>query len=343
MVLYNTSFGQHGKGRDMKISVIIPVYNTSQYLKKCISSVLEQTYANLEVLIVDDGSIDDSPQICDSFRDFDSRVRVIHQINAGVSAARNTGLSLATGDLITFLDSDDYLENNMYELLTKTLVKYNADIVHCGYKRVDEKGNIIKEVFGSHRVVSQSNCEAVSYLLQGRLFTCSLCNKLFSSRVLRDLKFDETLKINEDYHFVFNAFQKAKKVVFIDETLYRYVVQESSACNTTPTKGKMLNTVSAATLMVRDCQYKEIEPLVKKRLFTCYICFYRWMVFNEAKNKKELYSKREILKKLYKDTHNLTIKEKLNYYSLLYFFRVYRIIYRAYDKIRKPNWDVNDG
>ena len=122
------------------ISVIVPVYNTEKYLEKCVMSILNQTYKNLEIILIDDGSTDNSPQICDSLAEKDNRITVIHQPNGGVSSARNTGLDNTHGDYIMFVDSDDYIAPNMIEFLSENIG--DTDIAMCGYNSVDENGNL---------------------------------------------------------------------------------------------------------------------------------------------------------------------------------------------------------
>ena len=122
------------------ISVIVPVYNTEKYIEKCVMSILNQTYKNLEIILIDDGSTDNSPQICDSLAKKDNRITVIHQPNGGVSSARNIGLDNTHGDYITFVDSDDYIEPNMIEFLSENIGDTN--IAMCGYTSVDENGNL---------------------------------------------------------------------------------------------------------------------------------------------------------------------------------------------------------
>ena len=122
------------------ISVIVPVYNTEKYIEKCVMSILNQTYKNLEIILIDDGSTDNSPQICDSLAEKDNRITVIHQPNGGVSSARNIGLDNTHGDYITFVDSDDYIEPNMIEFLSENIGDTN--IAMCGYTSVEENGNL---------------------------------------------------------------------------------------------------------------------------------------------------------------------------------------------------------
>ena len=133
------------------ISVIVPVYNSEKYLKACIDSIIKQTYTDLEIICVNDGSTDGSLEILREFACMDSRVVVHSQENHGVSTARNVGLKFAHGEFVSFIDSDDEMELDMYELLIQTQNEYQADIVHCGYKRICRNGTI-KEVFGTGTV-----------------------------------------------------------------------------------------------------------------------------------------------------------------------------------------------
>lgn len=142
-----------------KISVIIPVYNSEKFLDACIDSIVKQTYQNFEIILVDDGSTDDSPSLCDQYAAQDKRIKVIHQDNQGVSAARNNGLDLATGDLVSFIDSDDTLDEDMYELLVKLFEENSADITHCGYKHL--VGDEVRLVHDTHEIIVQQHDEAL--------------------------------------------------------------------------------------------------------------------------------------------------------------------------------------
>jgi len=125
-----------------KISVIVPVYNVEKYLAKCIDSILAQTFTDFECILINDGSPDNSPAICDEYAKKDERMKVIHKENGGVSSARNTGLDIAQGEWITFADSDDWVDENYLELMYSNAIKNNCDLSICGFKSVDEKGNI---------------------------------------------------------------------------------------------------------------------------------------------------------------------------------------------------------
>jgi len=129
-----------------KISIIVPVYNVENYLCKCVDSILEQTYKEIELILIDDGSTDSSGVICDKYKNKDTRVFVIHKKNEGVSSARNCGLKVAVGDYVGFVDSDDYVLNDMYEYLLNLSIMYNADITSCSFSVINDKGIIIHRI-----------------------------------------------------------------------------------------------------------------------------------------------------------------------------------------------------
>ncbi len=204
------------------VSIIIPVYNVARYLDDCLKSVLKQTYTNLEIIVVDDGSTDKSLEICHSYAAKDKRVKVLHQENAGVSAARNVGLSIMTGKYVLFIDSDDRIEQNMVEILVNE-IEENAknDAVFCGYKEFDdETGTIIKEVVPNQsKMVDRDNGVAeifgeYSTMLWNKMFRCSIINK-------SDV-FDVTLKIGEDELWMVNVLKKANNIMLIGTPLYYY-------------------------------------------------------------------------------------------------------------------------
>ena len=146
----------------MKISVVIPIYNVEKYIERCIDSVLNQTYMNLEIILVDDGSPDRCGEICDNYAQIDKRIRVIHKENGGLSSARNAGLRIATGDYISFVDSDDWIEPHMYETLLKNAINYKAQISSGGVTDLVEKGETyipIKSTFNGNIEIFFDNKE----------------------------------------------------------------------------------------------------------------------------------------------------------------------------------------
>lgn len=209
------------------ISVIIPVYNTKQYLRECIESVCKQSYQNLEIILVDDGSTDGSSELCDELAKEDNRIQVIHKENEGVSKARNVALDKARGDIITFVDSDDWIEEEMYAKLYELLVEQEADIACCAMRRV--KGDKVAD-FSTNRVKVFYGMEMGATYLTGKeqcIITPAVWNRLYRREVIQDIRFPEIEKY-EDCAINAYVLVKIRKGVFIDRAYYNYRTREES-------------------------------------------------------------------------------------------------------------------
>ena len=213
------------------ISIIIPVFNVQAYLPKCLDSVLSQSYKNLEIILVDDGSTDESGKICDEYATRDIRIKVIHKQNSGVSAARNDALKIASGEYIGFVDSDDYIEDIMFEKLYTNLLHSNADVSICGFLFTDENGNNKPSYDREHVVLVQEKQDALRNMLLGNYYAGHLWNKLFRKSLLLGKTLDETVKVYEDMLFCVDVFMNIKNVVFDSSPMYHYVMRNDSAFN----------------------------------------------------------------------------------------------------------------
>jgi len=209
------------------ISIIIPIYNVEKYLPACLDSVLAQTYQNLEIILVDDGSPDGSGAICDAYAASDARIRVIHQKNGGVSSARNTGLDAASGAFIGFVDPDDYIEPGMYEVLYNQLQASGADIVQCGYVW-EEDGK--EDVFFHHsgEIQLHDGLYCIQELLTVEKPWWAVWNKLYRSKLLQELRFCTGLRVGEDILFTFQIFLQINQLVSVKRPLYHYVCRPFS-------------------------------------------------------------------------------------------------------------------
>ncbi|MBQ8429662.1 MAG: glycosyltransferase [Clostridia bacterium] len=209
-----------------KISVIIPAYNVEKYIEMCIDSLLQQTYNDLEIVVINDGSSDKTKEILDKYSQNHANIRVLHTENRGVSCARNTGLNIANGKYVMFLDADDYLAQNAIEILMQDALNNDADIVSglmCA--GVSQEPVSITDT----NVEIWSNTEALQKSLEDNPFTYSSCAKLYKRHIVEDVRFVEGRKIHEDSYFVFSTFLKNPKVVAREVYLYNYRVNESSA------------------------------------------------------------------------------------------------------------------
>ena len=205
------------------ISVVIPVYNVQAYLEKCVDSVLNQTYRNLEVILVDDGSPDNSPAICDSYAKKDSRVRVIHQENKGVGAARNVGVAQASGDWIAFVDSDDWIEPTMYEEMLDSALRQGSDMVICS--GISEYGGGEHKPYNSAEYVNRE--ELMSNVLKNNHGPSIVCI-LYASKILKFVKQLDNCT-SEDYAIIPVYVWKAKKISVVDVPFYHYNRDNSSS------------------------------------------------------------------------------------------------------------------
>lgn len=211
-----------------KISVIIPVYNVAIYLRKCIESVIAQTYKELEIIIVDDGSTDDSSKICDEYAQNDSRIIVIHQKNGGLSAARNRGLDEASGKYISFVDADDYIEKEMFELLLNRMTVDKSNLVICDYYYVDEQGNNVKqEQLNPLKDECITKEKAFEYLTRYGGYYGIACSKLYRRELFLDLRFPLGKKY-EDTFVIHETLWKCDKISHISQKLYNYVQRNGS-------------------------------------------------------------------------------------------------------------------
>ncbi|MFJ7728161.1 glycosyltransferase family 2 protein [Neobacillus sp. NPDC097160] len=207
------------------ISIIVPVYNLEQYIKKCLDSILSQTFKDFEVIIVNDGSIDNSGSICNEIAYLDNRVRVIHKKNGGLSSARNAGIKIAKGDFLGFVDSDDYIDKDMYRVLYNLCKETNSDISICKFSR-EVKGKLINEQ-NEECKLEMDHDEAMRQLFKGVLYRFSVCNKLFKKTCFENIQFPEG-RIHEDLATTYKLFSNARKSVYTNYEGYVYVKREES-------------------------------------------------------------------------------------------------------------------
>ena len=211
-----------------KISIIVPVYKAEKYIENCIASIVNQTYKNLEIILVDDGSPDNCPEICDEWVKKDDRIVVIHKEKGGVSSARNAGLDVATGDYVGFVDSDDYIYEEMYERLLKSCIENNSDMSVCG---VDHNGH--KKCFDKSDVYSSEQAIGLMFDRSVSAFEGYTCNKLYKADVINKngIRFDCNIKMCEDTKINYQYLLCANKVSVVDYCGYYYAENQYSACN----------------------------------------------------------------------------------------------------------------
>lgn len=212
-----------------KISVIMPIYNTEKYLHRSINSVINQSYKNIEIILVDDGSTDSSPQICDEFAEKDNRIKVIHKKNEGAAKARNTAISMATGEYLAFVDSDDFIDKAMIERLVNNAKKHNADIAICGFKTTS--GNESEAVYIDEEYVFDSQRALEHLYIDMDFCFVTLWGKIFKRELFKGIILPAVV-CAEDNYVLYKIFLKAKTIVYDKSELYMYYYREGSATKT---------------------------------------------------------------------------------------------------------------
>ena len=207
------------------ISIVVPIYNVEKYLDDCIKSIIGQTYKNIEIILVDDGSTDRSGEVCENYAKYDKRIKVIHKENGGLSDARNEGLKIANGQYITFIDSDDYVNEEFVEILYKSIKKYNADISICNYDLIEEKSTYRKENKKNIKDITQldnkeclkrtySNEKGMEFLAWAKLYNKDL--------FVKNCIIYPKGKIHEDTYTTYKLIYYSKNIVYNDVSLYYY-------------------------------------------------------------------------------------------------------------------------
>lgn len=214
----------------MKLSIIVPIYNVEKYLKKCLDSILSQTFSDFELILIDDGSPDKCGQIIDEYAQKDKRIIAIHQKNQGVSAARNAGLRVSKGKYVGFIDPDDYIDADMYCKMIESAEKNDSEIVCCNFCKINDSGELL---YVEHNLTETMNRDEFLFHLFDipRTVGGSICNKIFLKKNIH-MNFDEELTICEDWWFLFNYLLYISKASYIDDGLYYIVSRANSATHT---------------------------------------------------------------------------------------------------------------
>ena len=325
------------------ISVIIPIYNVEKYLDKCIQSIVDQTYKNLEIILVDDGSPDNCPKICDEWAGKDKRIKVIHKPNGGVSSARNFGLDAANGKYIGFVDADDIIDVTMYEKLYNSLELNNADISMCSYKHIYEDGAEINLIENNIQKVNGVNI--IKYFLttgtiskNNIIYTDnimgSVCRTLIKKEVINDTRFSK-LSIMEDLLFLINIIDKNIKIAVVNESLYKYLQRDSSAVHNF-NSNKIEQRYIAFKNILNSVKNKVDEDVVKGFKFYNYASLVNEMLKNDQKKLLQQYLKDDFFVGLNtKENYNI---EKKNAYGLkrkIGYFLVYKKWFFIYSLLVK--------
>ena len=282
------------------ISVIVAVYNAEEWLNRCVDSILAQTYTNIEIILVDDGSTDSSPHICDEYAMKDQRVRVIHKPNGGLADARNVGISDARGDYIGFIDNDDYIASDMYEVLLNAIIDNDVQMVVCDYTYVDEQGREIKEEISPIRktevITAEEYLRRLAKPQSGYYIT--VWNRLYKKEVLNGVIFPKG-RTNEDSYVVHRIVCNCNKILVLCKKFIFYTQRESSLSRT-PKAYQFFDLIEALIDRIRFYEkedYNELIPEATDELVKLFLQVRRRFIFRGKKTFAGLKRAAEIKKK----------------------------------------------
>ena len=320
------------------VSVIIPVYNVKPYLYECINSVIKQTYKNLEIIIIDDGSIDGSSDICDQFKRKDDRIVVIHQENTGLSGARNAGLNAMSGDIVAFLDSDDAFLPNMIEVMVRRMLRDKADIVICGFYVCRTESHLSLKHWDN--ICVEDNCvlsskDALHYMIDGKINTL-VWNKIYHKNLFRSHRFPNG-HYYEDLILMPHIFEEAKLITIIDKPLIIYRKRNQSITSTL-SKSIVYDWLRANKYKERFIMERIPSVFLKEHFVKWNRTFLIYLVSkgaelssvsdNEIRNLKRIIDKEINKRRGYEK--NLNAVGKLQYYSYLLSPYLYRVLLKCY-------------
>ena len=309
-----------------KITVVVPIYNAEQYLERCLKSIVEQTYENLEIILVNDGSSDKSLEICERFKANDERITIINKENGGVSSARNRGIEAATGKYIIFIDADDYIEKDMFAILEDDLIKNKVDISICGFRTVDANGNILSV----SQPMDEKYFDAKTFrrnLFSDKYYRNLIWNKLFKLEIIKEnnIRFREDIHINENVLFMLDFAKYAFRFSYGNEILYNFLDNMNGQMRAKFNLKKVSVLSSYLKLLNYDLDSDILNKIKYKYLFEGYA--YSYLMPKIGLDNTEL--KQNLAKfksRYYKDVKgekNISFGQKISLWFMMHFNSIY--------------------
>lgn len=311
-----------------KISIIVPIYNVERYINRCINSILNQTFTNFELILVNDGSLDRCGEICNKYEKKDSRIKVIHKSNGGVSSARNIGIDNASGEYIGFVDPDDYIDENMYEVLYKTIKNSNSDIAISSFSYIIN-GNEKPQDISNNKIIFNKDEAIKNYFDMIYPFNCSfMWNKIFKKELFDGVRLNTSILVQEDTEIMIRLYSKSKRVVYIGQPLYFYELRDGSVTSNTISKAKI--TTEKAFLEIYNYTTENLSQFNSKALLN-YISYYFNIIIEIIKNydeyERDYYILKDKLKINYKEVlidKKIPIKYKFHSSLILFSPKLYK-------------------
>lgn len=307
------------------ISIIVPIYNVEKYLPKCIESIINQTYKNLEIILVDDGSKDDCPKICDKYKKEDKRIKVIHKENGGLSDARNKGLEISKGKYLIFVDSDDYIDMHMVEKLYNDLIENNADISICNHYRDYQNGILEVKNFPNKKVVVTK--EEIFYNIYNNYSVPTIISwgKIYKKALFKNIRYPLG-KLHEDEAIIIDILANTSRISYFDEPLYYYVQRQDSIT-------KQFNLKRLDIIPIHESRIEKIKNNYSKELlYLEYRAYIKRLIkiIVPGLNSIGEFEKADYYEKKYKDlityvasNFKISNKEKLKWFIIKYFPKLY--------------------
>lgn len=324
-----------------KISIVIPAYNLEGYLGRTLDSVLTQTYKNLDIIIINDGSTDNTAQIIKDYTAKDSRIRGIYKENGGVTSARLRGIQEATGEWIGFVDGDDVLEPWMYEKLLSNAIQYHADISHCGYQMVLPSGKV-RSYYDTKEIIVQDHRRGIVDLLTGQKIEPGTCNKLYRAdlvkSVMASVGMNTEIKNTEDLLMNFYLFRASHCSVFEDVCPYHYIVRQGSAANSATNEHQLLDPLRVRKMLFAEtANDPEQHTIVANQLIRDLVTLTSMDASNAAdliapirkETRKQL---RQMLPQVLREP-KYTVKSKITALWVSVFPSTYRWVHKIYAKV----------
>jgi glycosyltransferase involved in cell wall biosynthesis len=354
--MYPKAESNTGNVKNCKISVIIPVFNTEKYLRRCVDSVLAQTFSDFKLILVDDCSTDSSPTICEEYAKKDRRKKVIHNAqNKGCPQARKVGLDAASGDYVHFVDSDDWLETNMLELMYNKAVSDDLDIIYCGIRRnTDSEDDEFKFPFLNDKI------EMMKEIVTWKDFTPSVCNKLLKKEIYKKVIFP-TANFGEDRQIIVQAMHYAKRIGYIQTALYHYYSNNDSLCNSnSKTLQRYTDEYKIAAWMIQFLRnnyigcFNTFEPELSAYINSLKLHFVQEESIRDASKLHKLYpaSNKQIFNSAWREAlynkiilflavNNLAFLAYMLSYSFNFLKRIYRLLIPK--NIRSSIWEKRNA
>lgn len=320
------------------ITVVLPIYNVSAYLKRCIESVIHQTYENLDIILVDDGSTDDSGIICDEYASIDSRITVVHKENGGLSDARNKGIELAKGQFITFIDSDDYIDDDYVEYLYNLIKRYNTRMSICSHTIVYDNGTILNKETGEEDVLSSER--VLERILYDEDIDLSTWAKLYDISLFKSIKFPVG-RLYEDAATTYKLVHECNYIAIGLKSKLYYMIRNNSITNVTFSKKKLdlITSTKEMTDFVK-CHYPQLSNAANRRLIYAYLSTLSQLANSSIKDKNVENLLMNYIKTYGNDVlmdKRSKMRDKIGILSTKLGFRFYKFIWNLYKNITGRN------